>query len=133
MLVTHTQAHPSHTHSAEQVETRQKNTARKRRRNQNSEIDELAALLPIKQPSTLGNGVVARGRNQSIDKISVLRLTSAYLKFQKYMEKDQQKGVCVCVCVGGGGGGVHACLCSRISGNGWTDGEWGGGVDCWKV
>lgn len=77
--------------SAEQAETRQKQTARKRRRNQNSEIDDLAALLPIKQPSTIANGILARGRTQSVDKISVLRLTSAFLKFQQYMENDQQK------------------------------------------
>ena len=86
---THTHVH-THTHSAEQLERRHQESARKRRRNQNSEIDELAALLPIKQPSTLGNGIVARGRNQRIDKMSILRLTSAYLKLQKYMEKDQQ-------------------------------------------
>ncbi len=76
-------------HSAE---TKQKQTAKKRRRNQNTEIDELATLLPIKQQATIANGILAKGRTQSIDKLSVLRLTTAYLKFQKFLKNDKSKG-----------------------------------------
>ncbi|XP_064394272.1 circadian locomoter output cycles protein kaput-like [Halichondria panicea] len=78
--------------SAEKAGPKQKQTAKKRRRNQNTEIEELSALLPIKQQATIANGILARGRTQAIDKISVLRLTSAYLKFQKFLEKDNENG-----------------------------------------
>ena len=92
---------------------RQKTTAKKRRRNQNVEIDELAKLLPIKPlpisaPMVMGgasdgNGQeqqksavvpssssllsAAAAKNQTVDKISVLRITSTFLKFQEFMKK----------------------------------------------
>lgn len=82
--------------SAEQLVDRQKTTAKKRRRNQNVEIDELAKLLPVKalalaapsngsQESPL-MGESSRAKTQSVDKISVLRITSTFLKFQEFMK-----------------------------------------------
>ena len=68
-------------YSGEQVELRQKSTARKRRRNQNDEIDELASLLPVKPAS-----VSVSAKQPAIDKISVLRLSSSYLKFQQFLD-----------------------------------------------
>ena len=84
---------------------RQKTTAKKRRRNQNAEIDELAKLLPIKplplsatsfpmeQELSVGSssssssgggdgGSAAMKANQAVDKISVLR---TFLKFQEFL------------------------------------------------
>lgn len=65
--------------SAEQVSEKQNSTARKRRRNQNVEIDELGELLPFKPD---------RGKN--LDKLSILRLTTSYIKFQNFMTAGQQ-------------------------------------------
>lgn len=82
--------------SAEQLVDRQKTTAKKRRRNQNAEIDELSKLLPVKPLplSTLmaaGDGgptdqAANGGKNQPVDKISVLRITSTFLKFQEFLK-----------------------------------------------
>ena len=49
-------------------------TSHKRRRDQNSEISELEALLPWSQ------------KGAGIDKISVLRLTSAFMKFRDFWD-----------------------------------------------
>lgn len=80
---------------------RQKTTAKKRRRNQNAEIDELAKLLPVKplpiaMPSGGGGGMLLEAssssssssgpKTQPVDKISVLRITSAFLKFQEFLK-----------------------------------------------
>ena len=89
--------------SAEQLIDRQKTTAKKRRRNQNAEIDELAKLLPVKPlliPSSevggafdffgaggSGGGDAGREKNQPVDKISVLRITSTFLKFQEFLKQ----------------------------------------------
>ena len=85
--------------SAEQLINRQKTTAKKRRRNQNVEIDELALLLPVKQipltPQSLGEvmefdglgGSVDRSKSQPVDKISVLRIVSTFLRFQEFVKK----------------------------------------------
>ena len=73
---------------------RQKTTAKKRRRNQNAEIDELAKLLPIKPLPTPaapflsepeGEASSRAKANQAVDKISVLRITSTFLKFQEFL------------------------------------------------
>jgi hypothetical protein len=48
--------------------------AYKRRRDQNSEIGELGALLPWSQKGT------------GIDKISILRLTTAYMRFKNFWQ-----------------------------------------------
>ena len=69
--------------SAEQVVERQKKTARKRRRNQNDEIEELGELLPF-QPEN--------GKN--VDKISILRLTTSYLRFQNFMSAGDMLFTC---------------------------------------
>ena len=85
--------------SAEQLVDRQKTTAKKRRRNQNAEIDELAKLLPVKQlpmtPHNVGvamefGAMVDRNKQQQqqlVDKISVLRIVSTYLRFQEFIKK----------------------------------------------
>lgn len=64
---------------------RQKTTARKRRRNQNTEIEELSSLLPLP--------VVNTGK-PGIDKISVLRLATTYIRFQDFLDS----GTVVCSC-----------------------------------
>ncbi len=79
---------------------RQKTTAKKRRRNQNAEIDELAKLLPVKPIHLTPNNVGAvmemagledtggdKDKAQPVDKISVLRIASTYLRFQEFMKK----------------------------------------------
>ena len=48
--------------------------ARKRRRRQNTEIDELGELLPAE---------LTEGK--ALDKISTLRLTISYLRFQSFL------------------------------------------------
>lgn len=53
-------------------------TSHKRRRDQNSEISELEALLPWSQ------------KGAGIDKISVLRLTSAFMKFRDFWDSSNQ-------------------------------------------
>ena len=76
---------------------RQKTTAKKRRRNQNAEIDELSKLLPVKTlplstPMFPEGGLemtreASNGtKNQPVDKISVLRITSTFLKFQEFLK-----------------------------------------------
>ncbi len=52
-------------------------------------------------------------KDQSVDKISVLRITSAYLKFQEFLKKEHVckyvyvcMYVCMCVCMY-----VCACVC----------------------
>ena len=81
---------------------RKKVISRKRRRNQNAEIDELAALVSLPTPpqtasmsadsnavrslvpsSTSGNAPSA------IDKISVLRLTTTFLKLHDFMKNGE--------------------------------------------
>ena len=66
--------------SAEKAVKQHKLTARKRRRNQNDEIEELAELLTFK-PDT----------GKTLDKISVLRLTSSYIKFQNFMKSGERR------------------------------------------
>lgn len=85
-------------YSAEQLIDRQKTTAKKRRRNQNAEIDELASLLPVKHvPSaslSIGGalefdgleGSADKGKTLPVDKISVLRIVSTFLKFQDFVK-----------------------------------------------
>ena len=73
---------------------KQKTTARKRRRNQNVEIDELATLVPLAMPlappDTSGQSLVpSSGKAPAIDKISVLRLTSTFLKLQDFMKESE--------------------------------------------
>ena len=95
-----TEAHKSHhllSHSVgQQTANKQKSTARKRRRNQNVEIDELAALVPLSTPllppsESSSNSLLASsgGKGSAIDKISVLRLTSTFLKLQNFMKDSE--------------------------------------------
>ena len=53
-------------------------TARKRRQNQNGEIDELASLVPLAQMSLAPS-----------DKLSVLRLATTFLKLQSFMKDSE--------------------------------------------
>ena len=52
-----------------------KRTTNQRRSDQNSQMATLGTLLPFPEDSALTK-----------DKISVIRLTSAYLKFQKFLQ-----------------------------------------------
>ena len=53
---------------------RQNVVAKKRRRNQNVEIDELGELLPYR-----------RADGKALDKLSVLQLATSFFKFQNFM------------------------------------------------
>ena len=55
---------------------RQNAVAKKRRRNQNVEIDELGELLPYR-----------RADGKALDKLSILRLTTSLFKFQNFMSR----------------------------------------------
>ena len=70
-----------------------KRTTNQRRNDQNSQMTTLGTLLPFPEDSALTK-----------DKISVIRLTSAYLKFQKFL-KD---GMCVTV-------SLHLCTCKEVT------------------
>lgn len=70
------------------AETRKiKKTATRRRQNQNVEIKELGALLPWPPggpiPSSTGSG------GGQVDKISVLRLTTAFMKFKSFWQQGK--------------------------------------------
>ena len=89
-----------HAYSGKQTVEKQKTTARKRRRNQNVEIDELASLVPLSTPLVSNDNperslVPSSGKASAIDKISVLRLTSTFLKLQNFM-KESELPECVC-------------------------------------
>ena len=91
--------------SGEQRTNRKKVTSRKRRRNQNAEIDELASLvsLPTPAPQLLdsdptgnaaGVGSLVPGCGShvtptAIDKISVLRLTTTFLKLKNFIKTSE--------------------------------------------
>lgn len=70
-------------------------TSRKRRRNQNAVIDELASLVSLPTPPQLSNSVDSNpvqslvpscnNAPSSVDKISVLRLTTTFLKLHDFM------------------------------------------------
>ena len=75
-------------------------TSRKRRRNQNAEIDELAALVSLPVPpqtdslsadsNPVRSLVPSYGNTPSaIDKISVLRMTTAFLKLHDFMRNGE--------------------------------------------
>ena len=83
------------TYSGKQPVDKQKTTARKRRRNQNVEIDELASLVPLSTPLVSNENPErslvssSGGKGPAIDKISVLRLTSTFLKLQNFMKESE--------------------------------------------
>ena len=82
------------TYSGKETVEKQKTTARKRRRNQNVEIDELASLVPLSTPLVSNDNperslVPSGGKAPAIDKISVLRLTSTFLKLQNFMKESE--------------------------------------------
>ena len=64
----------THTRSGGEVDEKPATTAKKRRRRQNDEITELGELLPY----TLDV-------SGSLDKLSILRLTTSYIRFQNFM------------------------------------------------
>ena len=68
-----------HLHSARK---KSRITAKKRRRNQNVEFDELGELLPF-----ISDGGKPR------DKLCILRLTTSCLKFQNFMRLGQPMNV----------------------------------------
>ena len=66
--------------------------ARKRRQNQNVEIDELASLVPLSTPLDSSDNPVRSlvpRKFPAIDKISVLRLTSTFLKLQNFIKDSE--------------------------------------------
>ena len=65
-----------HLHSARK---KSRIAARKRRCNQNMELDELGELLPFRADG-----------GKPLDKPSILRLTTSCLKFQNFMKFGQQ-------------------------------------------
>ena len=77
-------------YSAKQAASKQLKsaTARKRRQNQNVEIDELASLVPLAQMSLVPS-----------DKLSVLRLATTFLKLQSFM-KESELHLMTCFAVG---------------------------------
>ena len=95
-----THTHCMHTHTActhaasssEEEGEKQKHTAKKRRRNQNVEIDELSQLLPV-----------ARSYGTMMDKLSTLRMSSAYLKLNTFLTSGEQGGRRLSVYVREGG------------------------------
>ena len=76
---THTYTH-THTFSADRFVKQHKYSAQKRRCNENYEIEKLGELLPF----TADDG-------KTYDKISVLRLTSSYIKFQNFMKSGERR------------------------------------------
>ena len=86
----------THTHSAKQTSDKLKSSVHKRRRrNQNAEIDELACLVPLSTPLVLSDNSVSSlvpsisNKPSAIDKISILRLTSTFLKLQNFMKDSE--------------------------------------------
>ena len=85
--------------SGEQTTSKKKVTSRKRRQNQNAEIDELASLVSLPtppQPPSSGDSnpshslVPSCGSTPSaVDKISVLRLTTTFLKLHDFMKSGE--------------------------------------------
>ena len=79
-------------HSAKQGADRKSYTSRKRRQNQNAEINELAALVPLSAPlvsfsdSSSGSLVACGGKPHTI---SVLRLTTSFLKLNNFVKKSE--------------------------------------------
>ena len=85
-------------YSGEQTTDRKKVTSRKRRRNMNAEIDELASLVSLPwttpQPSSVANPVCSLvpscGNAPScMDRNTVLRLTTTFLKLQGFMKNGE--------------------------------------------
>ena len=87
----------THIYSDEQTTDRKKVTSRKRRRNQNAEIDELASLVSLPNPPQLfsvdnpDRSLVPTYGNTpaAMDKVSVLRLTTTFLKLQDFMKNGE--------------------------------------------
>ena len=93
-IIIHVQ--PDSYYSHKKTSTRKKVTSRKRRRDQNDQIDELSSLVPLATPllPTDTSLVPARYCSTSmsstgIDKISVLRLTTSFLKLKGFMKESE--------------------------------------------
>ena len=82
-------------HSARRAADKKSYTSRKRRQNTNAEINELAALVPLSTPlvsfsdSSSGSLVVSNGKPPTI---SVLRLTTSFLKLNNFVKKSELVG-----------------------------------------
>ena len=72
-------------HSSQQA-SKKKTTSRKRRQNQNEEIHELASLVPL---SSSQAGSLVPGNGGKPQTISVLRLTTTFLKLQDFMKDGE--------------------------------------------
>jgi len=70
------------------MKEKSKNAARTRREKENSEFYELAKLLPL--PSAI---------TSQLDKASIIRLTTSYLKMRIVFPEGTEHRVCACVCV----------------------------------
>ena len=83
LLYTHTHTHTlslSLSLSNGALVERQNAVAKKRRRHQNVEMDELGELLPYR-----------RNDGKSLDKLAVLRLTNSLFKLQSFMSRCKYK------------------------------------------
>lgn len=58
-----------------------KRTTAMRRQDENAELTELATVLPVGK------------NNSSVDKISVVRLTTAYLKFRNFLSEGRSRSL----------------------------------------
>ena len=97
---THTLQSPN-LHSGQETGSRKQRknlTSRKRRRNLNVEIDELASLVPLSTPlvsiDNPGYSLVPSGgrpptATASVDKLSVLRLAMAFMKLKEFMKDSE--------------------------------------------
>ena len=79
---------------------KKKTTSLRRRRNQKVEIDELASHFQSSSPATTAaaadleqTGTSGDSKTSAIDKLSVLRLTTAFLKFQNFLKDSESKVV----------------------------------------
>ena len=78
---------------------KKKTTSLRRRRNQKAEIDELASHFQSSTPLTAHQSAddateqegISDNKTSAIDKLSVLRLTTAFLKFQNFLKDSESK------------------------------------------
>jgi type II secretory pathway component PulM len=73
---------------------KKKTTSLRRRRNQKAEIDELASHFQSSTPTASAAELEETGtsdniKTSAIDKLSVLRLTTAFLKFQNFLKDSE--------------------------------------------
>ena len=69
---------------------KKKTTSLRRRQNQKAEIDELASHFQLSTPTAAAEqSGTSDNKTSAIDKLSVLRLTTAFLKFQNFLKDSE--------------------------------------------